>query len=139
MHVGARDHVLGVLNEILVARRVSCVLRGRSNVLLILISLDILGERRLVLSVREEASRAAVFEVILVAALLVWVLPGRGVRNLLREQGHVVLSSVFVVLDLGHLIGTHLRLCLPSVIRTSTGSRDGLCAVALVCRYLTII
>ena len=43
VHVGAGDDILSVLNEILIARGVRGVLRGRSHVWLILISLDILG------------------------------------------------------------------------------------------------
>ena len=134
--VRARDHILGVLNEILIARWVGCVLRWRSYVRLILISLDILRQWWLVLRVRKEASGAAVFEVILVA-LLVWVLAGRGVRYLLRKEGHVVLSSVLVVLDLGHLVRAHLRLGLPSGVRPPARGAHVL-TLTLVCRYLTI-
>lgn len=51
-----------------------------------------------------------------------------------------MLSAVFVVLDLCHLIGAHLRLRLPSGIGSAPARR---CVyvlyVALICRHLTII
>ena len=82
MHVLARDDVVSVLYQVLVAVGIRCILRRRSNLVLVLIFGDVLAER-LVLARLQHAARP-VFLHIEFRILLAWVLARRWIWYLLR-------------------------------------------------------
>ena len=113
VHVLPRDDVVRVIYQILVGRRVRCILRWRPNLVLVLFFWDILTIR-LILACLQHATRPIFFKIFLI--LLVWVLPSGRIRNLLRKKSHVMFPTIVMMLDLSHLVRTNLLMSMSSWI-----------------------
>ena len=127
VHIRARDNIIGVLYQILVAIWIGSVLRWRSYLVLVLIFSHVLAEWLILARLKHTARPVFIHVEFLI--LLVWVLASWRIWNLLGKKCHIVFATILMMLDFGHLIGTNLLLSMSSWIRTAMTAT---CVLAMV-------